>query len=484
MNILLLSNNAPNYQYFFGFLSERLISDGHSVSVAVDSEFSKDVNKLYKLGLDHFEFSSYFSKHKTDYVLLKKYAKFNLNSALLSDFERAEVYGIMEGSGVDYFNKLKSALLAFFEEIVIRRNIHIVLYENVSNTFAHFALYVAQENGVAYCGVGGSRLPGRFSISNDPMADNASRKKFIEISSKSIDVMDDVLSWSDEYIRNIEKIEPDYMKINGLDDLKLIKRYLRLDRLKTIFLLLVHARDDSYHSFQIGNPIKHYANLFKRNVARKIKSIWLRNYYDISADEQYLLYPLHFHPESSTSILAGAYLNEYEVIRNMAFNMPEGVFIYIKDHKSAYGFPSLDFYNNLKKLPNVRVIHPNENTKELIRKSLGVVTLTSTVGYEALLMGKRVFLFGTVFYEFHKNVVKIEDPLKFFDLIRSNIYEDVVVSPEYTRQFVAAYYLSTLKGSLNLMLKATDAKIMVDDLYDEIYSYMINVVRGDNSKLV
>src|SRR5690606_36008536 len=114
--------------------------------------------------------------------------------------------------------------------------------------------------------------------------------------------------------------------------------------------------------------------------------------------EKYILYPLHYHPEASTSVLAGTYLDELAVIKNISFSLPHGVKLYVKDHVSAYGYPSLEFYEKLKNLPNVRLLSPFENTKILIARSCAVITLTSTVGYEALLMGKRVFLYGRVFY--------------------------------------------------------------------------------------
>ena len=127
-----------------------------------------------------------------------------------------------------------------------------------------------------------------------------------------------------------------------------------------------------------------------------------RMYDPVVQSDVFLLYPLHFHPESSTSILAGAYLNEYEVIRNIAFNLPQGITLYVKDHMAACGFQQLAFYRKLKDLPNVRLISYTADAKQLIRKSVGVITLTSTVGYEALLLGKRVFLFAPFFMNFTK----------------------------------------------------------------------------------
>jgi CDP-glycerol glycerophosphotransferase (TagB/SpsB family) len=159
---------------------------------------------------------------------------------------------------------------------------------------------------------------------------------------------------------------------------------------------------------------------------------------------------LHFHPESSTSVLSGNNLDEYDVIRSIAFNLPEGTTLFVKDHKSAWGYPPLKFYQKLKRLPNVKVLSPDEPTKQLIKKSIGIITLTSTVGYEALLLEKPVILLGRVFYESHKNVFILksrEDIFSALNNVLSRVPEDTTI---YNQQFVQAYWLSTHEGTLNL----------------------------------
>jgi len=468
MNILLLSNSAPNYFHFFNTLAQCFAEDGANVTVAVDSTFSRKENGLDVLGFSIYDFSSYYATHQIDYIILEKYSDFNLNSALLSDFERSEVYDIWgDNVGIDFYDRLKSALLSYFEEIFARHKIDMVLYENVSNTFAHFALFVAQKNKAHYCGIGGSRLPGRFTITSDPLVDDATAKNFDAIRSGQLIPAPEIRSWATEYISKIETVVPDYMKINGLDRVGLIKRYLRRDRLRKVVSLLRHVFDSRTNAFQIGNPLRTHFNLFARNVGRRIKIERIKQLYEEPVSgEQFFLYPMHFHPESSTSILAGTYLDEYEVIRNIAFNLPEGVRLYVKDHISAWGYPSLDFYQRIRRLPNVRLLFPNAPTKKLIKTSLGVITLTSTVGYEALLLKTRVYLYGRVFYEFHKGVARVENPAKLHDLFLNGMAHPVHWDDEYNNDFICAYYLATLPASLNLLQANPQAKILAKKIYE------------------
>ena len=470
MNILLLSNSAPNYFNFFNALVKLLEKDGEKITIAVDSKFSRKENCLDKLGFNIYEFSDYFTKHKVNQKILNEYSSFNLNSALLSDFERAQIYRIWgENIDINYYDTLKSALLSYFENIFDAHKIDTVLYENVSNSFAHFALFVAQKKGAKYFGIGGSRLPGRFEVTGDPLNDTATAEAFDLIQRNQLTVEKSIREWAADYIYNIENTVPDYMKNNGLDQVSISKKYLSRDRISKVYSLLQHAFDSRTNSFQVGNPLLTHFNLFKRNLNRRFKISRIKRLYQSPVkEEKFLLYPIHFHPECSTSILAGTYLDEYEVIRNIAFNLPEGVRLYVKDHISAWGYPSIEFYSRIKQLPNVRLLGPNEPTKQLIKLSVGVITLTSTVGYEALLLKKRVFLFGHVFYEFHTGVSRIENPDKLHTLLKNKLSIPPDWSDNYNNDFVCAYQKATLQGSINLTLQAKDAELMVNSIYKEL----------------
>ncbi|EQB04745.1 capsular polysaccharide export protein, LipB/KpsS family [Sphingobium baderi] len=471
MNILLLSNSAPNYFHFFNALSLLFMRDGARVVAAVDSTFSREENQLDAVGFEAiYDFSTFFTEHPTDFTILQRYAAFDLNGALLSDFERSEVNGVWgDNVDLDYFDRLKSALLTYFEYIFDRYTIDTVLYEGVSNTFAHYALFVAQRKGARYWGLSGSRLPGRFAVTADPLADDATERLFHDIRSGRLTLEPCVRQWAHNYVEGIENVIPDYMKINGLERIGIVSRYLRRDRLQKVLALARHAFDSRTDAFQAGNPLRTHTGLLLRNVKRRMRAGTVTQFYgEPTEGERFLLYPMHFHPESSTSILAGTYLDEYEVIRNIAFSLPEGMRLYVKDHISAWAYPTRDFYRRIRRLPNVRLLGPNEPTKQLIKQSEGVITLTSTVGYEALILKKQVFLFGTVFYSFHRGVTKVADPTQLRSLLQEKLTTPSEWDDQYNLDFVGAYYLATLPGTLNLMLPSPEANKVAEQVYTQL----------------
>ena len=154
----------------------------------------------------------------------------------------------------------------------------------------------------------------------------------------------------------------------------------------------------------------------------------------VNENESFFLYPLHYHPESSTSVHARHYINELNTITNIAFNLPFGKLLYVKDHPSAAGNPKINFYTELKKIPNVRLINHEMNIKNLIKKSEGIITLTSTVGFEALMYNKPVYVFGDVFYEFHPLCRKIKSFEELWLILKDAKY---VVPPNVSKEATA-----------------------------------------------
>ena len=318
-------------------------------------------------------------------------------------------------------------------------------------------------------GIGGSRLPGRFSLTSDPLNDVELLATFRAIQDGEITPDQETRAWVRNYISKIETITPDYMKTNGLDNLSIVSRYFKRERIGRLLALMRHIGDSRTVNFQIGNPLLTHLGLFLRNVKRRLRSNRVKKLYqDPVHGERFLLYPLHFHPEASTSILAGTYLDEYEVIRNIAFNLPEGLRLYVKDHVSAWAYPNLDFYSRLRSLPNVRVLHPEAPTKKLIRDSEAVITLTSTVGYEALLLRKRVFLYGEVFYSFHKGVARVENPAQLHELLSVQLEKPIDWDENYNEDFVCAYHATTYPAALNLTLSNRKAPFMAQQVYDAL----------------
>lgn len=460
MNFLILINSAPDYKYFYYELGKEIERRGHTVFYAVDSHRSKYLEPLKELdeNINTFFFDVFLEKNFNKDLSFDK--SFNDGSFwgdyFYSDYDRFLTHDFNLDKGKNYWLNVKVNLDRFFERIIKNNNIDCVLYENISNSFAYSAYLQCEKYGKRYMGLMGSRLPGYFEIQNSIIDKELEKIKKLSEEKPT----PEELLWFERYQKEIINIQPDYMKQNGLDNVAL-SRLLKLNKLiKAIKLLYIGFRYNSYYDYQFGSPFKVPLKALRVNIKRYLNSKRCQNYYVnndelalLMQKESFFVYPMHFHPESSTSVMAPEFTNEYSNIINIANNLPFGTYLYVKDHKSAKGIHEYDFYKKISSLPNVRLINYDFNIKMLILNSKGVITINSTAGYEAVLLGKPVYIFGRVFYENFINVHKVFN-FKELRLIKENESSpnplDFIAYKRYllegvlniNKQNSSAYYLS------------------------------------------
>ncbi|WP_028524699.1 capsular polysaccharide export protein, LipB/KpsS family [Runella limosa] len=467
-NILILINQAPNYAFTYKMIGDTLEKKGINVYYAIDSYmtylyFEKVLKTIPKDRL--FIFSSFFKVHYKDSiedVPVKYNSSFNLWQMFYSDFDRFTVYGLHKYKSKNYFKKLIANLLAFYEDIFSKYHISHVIYENVSNTFAYAGYVVACKRSVSYLGICATALPGRFAIQHTPYFDKI--KESFNQTEKTLEAN----IWIQSYLEKFTNTEPDYMKANR-EELKesIISRYLNFPKIIQFYTLLrylVQYPKDNFYNFQYPVFSINIAYI-KRALFRKLRLPVINRLYEaLDNGEKYFLYPIHFHPEASTSIFAPSYNDEYHNIEQIAFNIPFGTVLYVKEHPCAVGFSPISFYKKVKRIPNVKLISHNHNAKELARNSEGVITVTSTVGFEALILGKPVFLLGEAFYSEHPNCRKVSFS-KLFDAIQNN-----KVLENNPNIFLSSFIENTYDGSIEYLKKPSKREVskIVEAILNEL----------------
>lgn len=450
MNVLILLDLVPRYHRLMVGVGKALRKDGHKVFYAMDSP--QNLVRFPDSPPDGER--RIFSHHVGDKVKRIEGEEAPW-TAFFADFDRYEHYGVNYGKKQEWYEELGARLDSFFETCVCDWEIDLILYEGVTNSFAFFANRAAERHKICYLGIQASRLPGRHELHGSSEAVLRERVQGHYASLQGDHHLDDETSaWVKDYLARFLESLPDYMKSNGLNLQNPFSKYLRRENLSTfakLFSYQLFRRGEEDLNYRSGPPLSYSGSQIRRNVVRWVRSKTLKGYFSKPEEgEQFFLYPVHFHPEASTSVNARWYVDEYPVIKNLAFSLPRGKWLYVKDHPSAVGYPERSFYRKIAALPNVRLISPEAGTKDLIKRSLGVITLTGTVGFEALVLGKPVWVLGEVFYDFHPLCRKVGwGP----GLTKS--FSDGIAGgpadPGEAERVVAAYYLSTLKGALPLM---------------------------------
>lgn len=162
---------------------------------------------------------------------------------------------------------------------------------------------------------------------------------------------------------------------------------------------------------------------------------------------RYFFYPLHLEPEAVVLYSAhGLYANQIKLIENIAAQLPPGVLLYVKDHPHDQGYRSAADYRALQAVPNIRLLESGIPAKQVVAHCLGVITLAGTTGFDALLLGKRVFTFAKTYYSAGPGVVYLRNIRD----LRAALYASLA-QPDCTDQELYRYitaYLAALRPGL------------------------------------
>jgi len=121
---------------------------------------------------------------------------------------------------------------------------------------------------------------------------------------------------------------------------------------------------------------------------------------------KYIYFPLHLQPEMTTLPKGRFFWNHQSVLDFLLATMPNNCKIYIKDHPRQFSrsetyallVRDTEFYEKLIENDNVHLIDLEFDSKKLIESSMCVATITGTSGWEAMLSGIPVCVFGYPWY--------------------------------------------------------------------------------------
>jgi hypothetical protein len=127
---------------------------------------------------------------------------------------------------------------------------------------------------------------------------------------------------------------------------------------------------------------------------------------DLPAGREVIYYPLHQEPEATLNYMSELYANQPATLENILKCLtPEQVLI-VKEHPVDKGALLRRKFWSLRREHSALYYLPAElHGREVLAAAARVVTLTSTVGWEAALLGKPVYVLGKIFYD-HLSVVR------------------------------------------------------------------------------
>lgn len=396
---------------------------GSKVFAIVDSIASSDtIENLEKIpkfdNLDIYLNSSpklHFSSYPKHFYLYK-YNLMNILSRWVRTYTTRNDF-----ANLDY---LSNRVLLFWYNFIIENKVHKIVLGNIPHTPHDYSIYVVSKMLNIELII--------FQKFINPMS-NVNRYLLIKD-----------LSWVNIIIYDKEMLTiclpndlNDLLNLNNPDFKLLIKKQIYTEDKKTT--LLEKYNMQSYSIRKITYKFINRFLLYWMIIQEKSK---LKEIISLSTstvpEGRMLFFPLHFQPEATTIPIANYYSDQLNIVRLITSNLPDDFKLCIKEHPAYWkrkpfknvslytpidNVRPVEFYRELSNNPKVVFLNPNLDSHELIRQSIGVVTVSGTVSLEAALLGKCVLLFGEHYYSRLYNVTQfksVDDLDHFFKNIKDD----------------------------------------------------------------
>lgn len=266
-----------------------------------------------------------------------------------------------------------------------------IFSEDVScfHSYAHFVL--ARERGIPFWCIGSGRLPNRLSVYSERFQHSERvEAMYHEIRKRGLSA--DERREAESYVAGF-RARPE--RPTGMNTRAKKPGLERSDVGRFKHALKFYLSDRA-------NPVASPPLAVIRQRFRRIARVQLADLAGLfdkpQVGEKYILYPIHYQPEASTLVQAPMYLDQLQLMQDIAKSLPIGYRLYVKEHVTNRGRRPLEFYRAIRSIPAVRLLGPDEDTWSLIRDAAAIAVITGTMGWEGLLFGKPVITFGDVFY--------------------------------------------------------------------------------------
>jgi len=202
-----------------------------------------------------------------------------------------------------------------------------------------------------------------------------------------------------------------------------------------------------------GNPAAFRYESYTEEYSKRVQVFLasMRHSYDdladIPDDREIVLYPLHQEPEATLNYMSEFMANQVATIENILKCLGPHQTLVVKEHPVDKGSLLRPKFRDLRARHSSLAFLPAEvHSREVLARCERVVTLTSSVGWEAACLGKSVCVMGEIFWDSVPGVTRIGSWRELRTAIRTPLRQMERVAPEDARAFVAGLVEFSLPG--------------------------------------
>jgi len=257
--------------------------------------------------------------------------------------------------------------------------------------------------------------------------------------------------WEDNKDKNLTKKEKEEVKEYIKSIIKKERKpFVRDSKPKLNPKKIKYALDRIYASFFVERRSTPYLRPWrgiKKYILKIIRSKISKLYYSKPKKEKYIFFPLHVEWDSPIIVWNPRFIHQERLVELISKNLPAGYKLYVKSHPNDIGGNTLSQLKTIKNLPNVKLLNPSENSHDLIKNSRAVTVIAGTVGWEALLYGKPVIVFGSTYYKNIGSTYNVNNLSKINERIREAL-KNGKKDKQKLHRFVNAYMENVYPGQM------------------------------------
>lgn len=151
----------------------------------------------------------------------------------------------------------------------------------------------------------------------------------------------------------------------------------------------------NYHYNTIYYKGAHISEIVNKNIENMFVHIK-----DIQVDANCIYLPLHCNPETTVDYYGDdpKYALYEDFMLDVVKNADQRIRLLIKEHPAMYGARKISFYKKLNAMDNVVLLHPYDNSNEVLKKCKYVLVFSGSVGVEAVIRKKILFTLTNNYY--------------------------------------------------------------------------------------
>lgn len=300
--------------------------------------------------------------------------------------------------GTDERKHLYYSLLRYWQGVLTEYKPDVIIFIGIPHTVYDYVAYeLARSANIKTIMFDDILISDRLLLLNDwSRGSKAVHQALQKNSGVNFTVQDLPGDLKEYYLRQIDKEFDSTPRYVTEDKRKNSRKKVFLKRSK---IALASLRDGTIMAKMHG----YFSKVFGDNIKKEYSLVQTKA--DLNAKFIYL--PLNYQPECTSSPQGGVFVNQILMIETVAASVPDGWYVYVKEHPVQWLGRGLNFsssrykgyYKTIAAIPKVRIVPMTADNYELIRASRAVATLTGTTGLEALLRSKPAIIFGYPWYQ-------------------------------------------------------------------------------------